>query len=67
MLLGIVIGTVVATRKDEELEGLKLLIVRGVDVSGKETGPLVVAADAVGAGVGETVLFAAIPSRWMAT
>lgn len=59
MLLGIVIGTVVATRKDEELEGLKLLIVRGVDVSGKETGPLVVAADAVGAGVGETVLFAA--------
>lgn len=59
MLMGQVIGTVVATRKDEELEGLKLLVVKGVDIDGKMTGPLVVAADSVGAGVGELVLFAA--------
>ena len=59
MLLGQVIGTVVATRKDEELEGLTFLVVKGVDIDGKMTGPLVVAVDAVGAGVGELVLFAA--------
>lgn len=59
MLMGQVIGTVVATRKDEELEGLTFLVVKGVDIDGKMTGPLVVAVDAVGAGVGELVLFAA--------
>lgn len=59
MLLGQVVGTVVATRKDEELEGLKLLVVKGVDIDGKLTGTTVVAADSVGAGVGELVLYAA--------
>ena len=59
MLLGQVIGTVVATKKEPELEGLKLLIVKGVDVDGKLTGGVIVAVDAVGAGVGETVLYAA--------
>ena len=59
MLLGQVIGTVVATKKDPELEGLKLLIVKGVDIEGKLTGGVIVAADAVGAGVGEMVLFCA--------
>ncbi len=59
MLLGQVVGNVVATRKDEELEGLSLLIVKGVDIDGVLTGPTIVAADAVGAGVGELILYAA--------
>jgi microcompartment protein CcmK/EutM len=59
VLLGKVIGTVVATRKDPELEGLKLLLVKAADVDGKPSGALVVAVDAVGAGEGEVVLYAA--------
>lgn len=59
MLLGKVIGTVVASRKDPEIEGLKLLVVKVTDLDGKPTGGVVVAADAVGAGVGELVLYAA--------
>jgi microcompartment protein CcmK/EutM len=59
MLLGRVIGTLVATRKEPTLEGLKLLVVRGCDVEGKVTGAIVVAVDAVGAGVGEVVLVVA--------
>ena len=58
MLLGRVVGTVVATNKEQELDGLKLLLVRGADVEGKPSGSLVVAIDAVGAGVGEVVLYA---------
>lgn len=59
MLLGQVIGTVVATRKDEELEGLTLLLVKGTSLDGQINGPVVVCVDAVGAGVGELVLYAA--------
>ena len=59
MNLGLVVGTVVATRKEEELEGLKFLLVRALDLEGKPTATQVVAADAVGAGVGEVVLWAA--------
>ena len=58
MLIGRVVGTVVCTRKEDELKGLKLLLVRNADVEGKATGSLVVAIDAVGAGVGEVVLYA---------
>ena len=58
MLLGRVVGTVVSTNKEAELTGLKLLLVRGADAEGKATGGLVVAIDAVGAGVGEVVLYA---------
>jgi microcompartment protein CcmK/EutM len=58
MLLGRVVGTVVSSNKEEELAGLKLLLVRGADAEGKATGSLVVAIDAVGAGVGEVVLYA---------
>ena len=57
MLLGRVVGTVVSSRKEEELTGLKLLLVRGADEGGKAAGSLVVAIDAVGAGVGEVVLY----------
>ncbi len=58
MLLGRVIGTLVATRKEPTIEGLKLLVVRNCDVEGNVDGATVVAADAVGAGVGEVVLYA---------
>lgn len=59
MLIGKVIGTVVATKKDPELEGLKLLLIKGADVDGRANGPVLVAADSVGAGLGELVLYAA--------
>jgi microcompartment protein CcmK/EutM len=58
MLLAKVIGTVVSTRKEKSMEGLKFLLLRPVDIDGKESGGIVVAADAVGAGVGEIVMFA---------
>ncbi len=59
MTLGKVVGTVVATRKEQTLDGLRLMLVRHVDAEGQETGGFVVAADAVGAGPGEMVLVAA--------
>lgn len=59
MILGRVVGTLVSSRKEEELRGLKLLLVREIDQELAEVGKLVVAADAVGAGVGEVVLYAA--------
>ncbi len=58
MTLGKVVGTVVAARKEQTLEGLRLMLVRFVDAEGKETAGFVVAADAVGAGPGEMVLVA---------
>jgi microcompartment protein CcmK/EutM len=58
MLLARVAGTVVASRKEPLMEGLKLLLLRQLDVDDRETGGYVVAVDAVGAGVGEVVLFA---------
>ena len=58
MLLGKVVGTLVATRKDEKLEGLKLLVVRQLNVEGQEAGGYVIAVDSVQAGVGDVVLFA---------
>ena len=59
MVLGRVIGTLVASRKEPTLEGLKLLVVRACDVDGNPTGAIAVAVDAVGAGLGEVVLYAA--------
>lgn len=58
MLLGKVVGTLVATRKEPSMEGFKFLVLRQIDVNGKETGGYVVAVDAVGAGVEEVVLYA---------
>lgn len=56
MILGRVAGTVVATRKDEKLEGFKLLVVQAVDPDGRLKDSYVVAVDTVDAGVGELVL-----------
>lgn len=58
MLIGKVIGSVVSTRKDEELVGLKLLLVQNVDKKGHLIGQAVVCVDSVGAGEGEVVLYA---------
>jgi microcompartment protein CcmK/EutM len=58
MTLGKVIGTVWATRKDEQLVGLTLQIVRELNLDGTLKDRFLVAVDSVGAGVGETVLFA---------
>ena len=59
MILAQVVGTVVSTRKDIGLSGLKLLVVRELDEAMTPKGNLVVAADAVGAGRDEVVLVAA--------
>ena len=58
MLLGRVTGTLVASRKEPLLDGSTFLVVRQLDADGTETGGFVVAVDAVGAGVGEVVLYA---------
>ncbi len=58
MNLARVIGTVVATRKEPRLDGLKLLLLGIAGPDAELTGGTVVAADAVGAGEGEYVLFA---------
>jgi microcompartment protein CcmK/EutM len=58
MLLGKVVGTLVASRKEPSLEGLKFLVLRQLDVEGQELSGYRVAVDAVGAGPGEVVLYA---------
>jgi ethanolamine utilization protein EutN len=57
MQLARVIGDVVATRKDEQLSGIKLLIVQPLSPDHQPVGKPLVAVDAVGAGVGEEVFF----------
>ena len=56
MILAKIVGTVVATRKDDRLVSSKLLLARAVDPKGKPEGNYLVAIDTVDAGVGETVL-----------
>jgi microcompartment protein CcmK/EutM len=58
VLLGRVVGTVVSTRKDEALVGMKFLAVEELDRGLQATGKQVVAVDAVGAGPDEIVLYA---------
>ena len=57
MQLAKVIGDVVATRKDENLESRTLLVLQPIAADGSAVGRTLVAVDAVGAGVGETVFF----------
>jgi microcompartment protein CcmK/EutM len=57
MQLARVIGDVVATRKDETLDGIKLLVLQPIAADGTNVGRTLVAVDSVGAGVGETVFF----------
>jgi microcompartment protein CcmK/EutM len=58
MLLGRVAGTVVASQKEPLMEGLTFLLVRQIGVDNADRGGHVVAVDAVGAGVGEVVMYA---------
>jgi ethanolamine utilization protein EutN/carbon dioxide concentrating mechanism protein CcmL len=57
MILARVVGTVVSTKKESSMDGLRFMLVQPIDVDGKATGAQTVAVDAVGAGVGECVLF----------
>ena len=56
MTLGKVIGTLVATQKNEHLKGRKILIVQPIDLDGTYIGRDVLAIDSVDAGVGDMVL-----------
>jgi len=58
MLIGRVVGSVVATRKDEKIEGRKLLVVQVHNHVNEPQDQYVVAADAVDAGPGDMVLYA---------
>jgi microcompartment protein CcmK/EutM len=58
MILGKVIGTVWATRKDEAMVGMSLQIVRHIDLDFKMKEAFVIAVDTVQAGVGDVVLVA---------
>ena len=66
MILGKVVGTVVATRKDERLTGSKLLLVQPVQPDGSSRGSPLVAVDTVDAGAGERVLVVSGSSARMA-
>jgi ethanolamine utilization protein EutN len=56
--LGRVVGTVVSTRKDEGIDGLRMMLVRDLTFELALQDAFVVAIDSVGAGVGEVVLYA---------
>ena len=66
MIIARILGTVVATQKDERLSGKKLLIVRPINVDGTDTTGYVVAVDTVGAGIHEVVLIVQGSSARMA-
>ena len=57
MNLARVVGTVVATAKNEALEGRKLLVIQPINTALEDAGKTLVAVDAIGAGVGETVFW----------
>src|SRR4051794_36781118 len=57
MQLAKVVGDVVSTRKDDNLHAIKLLVLQPIAADGSPVGRTLVATDAVGAGVGETVFF----------
>ncbi len=58
MKLGRIVGTVVSTTKDEKVDGLKLYVVRDLSMEMADKDSFVIAADSVGAGIGEVVLYA---------
>jgi microcompartment protein CcmK/EutM len=56
MQIGYVIGSTIATIKDEKIRGRKLLLVRPADIEGNPTGDAYVAVDTVDAGAGDLVV-----------
>jgi ethanolamine utilization protein EutN len=67
VILARVVGTVVATRKDERLVGTKLLVVRAQDPQGKDEANYLVAVDTVDAGLRDRVLVVSGSSARMAS
>ena len=58
MKTGKVIGSVWATRKDDNLTGIKLMVIQPINIlDDSYTGYPVVAADFIGAGIGEKVIY----------
>jgi ethanolamine utilization protein EutN len=57
MQLGRVVGTLVLNNKNETLDGVTLLLVQPMSSSRESVGRVIVAADSMGAGVGEDVFF----------
>ena len=57
MQLGQVVGNVVLNNKNETLSGVPLLLVQPISSAREPVGRVIVAADSVGAGVGEHVFF----------
>jgi ethanolamine utilization protein EutN len=57
MHIGKVVGTVVATRKDEKLVGSKLMITQPLKFNMEPKGDPIIAVDTVGAGIGEIVIY----------
>lgn len=66
MILAKIVGTVVATCKDERLVSNKLLVVQPIEPDGAARGSHLVAVDTVDAGAGETVLVVGGSSARMA-
>ena len=66
MILARVVGTVVATRKDDRLVGSKLLLVRAIDPRGQDEAGYLVAVDTVDAGLSDRVLVVSGSSARMA-
>jgi len=58
VITGRVIGVVVATRKDPQLVGRKLLVVEPIKADGSAAGKPAIAVDCIGAGAGEVVMMA---------
>ena len=65
MQLGEVVGTLVSTRKDPKMVGLKLLVVQNLDAEMRPQGGYAIAVDSVGAGLGDIVLHVAGSSARM--
>lgn len=57
MNMGIVVGRITATRKDENLVGTKLLITQPIGLDGQVLPNPIIAVDTVGAGIGEKVIY----------
>tara|TARA_B100001123_G_C15345680_1_gene1036998 strand:- start:11728 stop:12000 length:273 start_codon:yes stop_codon:yes gene_type:complete len=66
MILAKIVGTVVATQKDQRLVSSKLLLAQPIDAEGNELGNHLVAVDTVDAGFGEVVLIVSGSSARMA-
>ena len=58
MFLGKVVGTVWSTKKTDNLENLRFLIINPINLKHKPFSDIVIVADVLGAGVGETVICA---------